>query len=111
MYAWSDVAERTEKVYDAVIEVPHRDTYERLSRCVFLSQKNFEGSNWECKEGRRLTCRLLTMGVFFGPILCCIMAVQHWFLLFIEMWRPLNEIEMVESDWSLDRFSKVSLLG
>jgi phosphatidylinositol glycan class A protein len=32
MYAWSDVAERTEKVYDAVLAMEHKDTFERLSQ-------------------------------------------------------------------------------
>lgn len=36
MYAWSDVAERTMEVYDTVLSAPHRDTYERLARYVFI---------------------------------------------------------------------------
>jgi hypothetical protein len=32
MYAWKDVAERTELVYHRVMEQPLRDTFERLSR-------------------------------------------------------------------------------
>ena len=36
MYAWSDVAERTMEVYDAVLAAPHRDIYERLARYVLI---------------------------------------------------------------------------
>jgi len=32
MYAWSDVAERTDRVYDAALATPHKDTFERLAR-------------------------------------------------------------------------------
>ena len=34
MYAWSDVAERTETVYTNAMASPRKDTYERLSRYV-----------------------------------------------------------------------------
>lgn len=34
MYAWADVAARTEQVYDDVFAVPARSTWERLVRCV-----------------------------------------------------------------------------
>jgi hypothetical protein len=34
MYAWSDVAERTEIVYSNAMASPRKDTYERLSRYV-----------------------------------------------------------------------------
>ena len=34
MYAWSDVADRTEMVYTNALASPRKDTYERLSRCV-----------------------------------------------------------------------------
>jgi phosphatidylinositol glycan class A protein len=37
MYAWSDVAERTEMVYTNAMASPRKDTYERLSRYVRLS--------------------------------------------------------------------------
>jgi phosphatidylinositol glycan class A protein len=36
MYAWSDVAERTEAVYSNAMASPRKDTYERLSRYVPL---------------------------------------------------------------------------
>jgi hypothetical protein len=34
MYAWSDVAERTEVVYYNAMSSPRKDTFERLSRYV-----------------------------------------------------------------------------
>lgn len=34
MYAWSDVARRTEVVYERAMASPRKDTYERLTRYV-----------------------------------------------------------------------------
>lgn len=47
------------------------------------------------------------MGPVYGPILCCIIAVQHWFLLFLSWYRPIDEIEVVESSWDSDVFRRV----
>lgn len=35
MYAWSDVARRTEVVYERAMAAERKDTYERLTRYVF----------------------------------------------------------------------------
>lgn len=59
-----------------------------------------------------LACRLLSLGPVFGPILCCIMAVQHWFFWLLEWYDPRAEIEYVdEGVWSADRFSKVCAIS
>jgi len=71
-------------------------------------------SGWHGERGtthrwpsRALTRRLLALGPFYGPILCCIIAVQHWFLLFIQLFRAVDEIEVVEADWDPEEFDKV----
>lgn len=94
MYAWSDVAERTDAVYDAALATPHKDTFERLARYAAF-------------RGPGAHRRLLALGPFYGPILCCIIAVQHWFLFFIQLWRPEDEIEVVRADWDPAEFDKV----
>lgn len=48
------------------------------------------------------------LGIFFGPILCIIQAVQHYFLYLIEFLRPEDEIEEVEAHWDPVQFAKVS---
>ncbi|ORX40248.1 hypothetical protein BD324DRAFT_641151 [Kockovaella imperatae] len=82
MYEWSDVAARTEAVYNRALDSPPKDTFERLAR-------------------------YLSLGPFFGPILCCIMAVQHWFLLFLDLIQPRDTVERVETQWSVEEFAKV----
>lgn len=52
--------------------------------------------------------RLLAMGPIYGPILCCIIAVQHWFLLVLTFCRPIDEIETVAASWDPERFREVS---
>lgn len=51
---------------------------------------------------------LLSLGPVYGPILCCIIAVQHWFLLFITLLRPIDEVELVEAEWDVAEFDWVS---
>ena len=52
-------------------------------------------------------CRLLTLGPVFGPILCIVIAVQHWFFLFLEFVQPRDTIDLVERSWSREQFAKV----
>ncbi|WWC95939.1 hypothetical protein V866_002806 [Kwoniella sp. B9012] len=82
MYTWEEVAERTEKVYERAMDSPARTTAERLSR-------------------------YLALGPIYGPILCCIIAVQHYFFWFLEWWDPRERIEVVQSHWDLDKFNQV----
>ncbi|WVF69309.1 hypothetical protein IAT40_004085 [Kwoniella sp. CBS 6097] len=84
MYSWASVAERTEAVYRRAMDTEERSTFDRLSR-------------------------YLSLGPIFGPILCCIIAVQHYFFYFLEWWDPRDRIEIVqeECDWDLDQFKEV----
>ena len=81
MYAWSQVAERTQGVYQRAMQTPHKDTGERLAR-------------------------LLSLGPLFGPIMCVIIAVEHIFFWILEMWQPRDEIDWAES-WSKEAFRQV----
>ena len=51
--------------------------------------------------------RLMSLGLVFGPILCVIIAVQHWFFLFLEVVQLRDEIDLVEGEWSRERFARV----
>jgi phosphatidylinositol glycan class A protein len=84
MYSWGDVAARTEVVYGRAMGTPHKDVFERLER-------------------------LLALGPVYGVVLCCIVAVQHWFWWGLEWWCPRDEIEEVEGVWDHGQFEKVSL--
>ncbi|ORY21988.1 transferase [Naematelia encephala] len=79
MYSWSDVGERTETVYRRAMAEPHRDSFTRLSR-------------------------LLALGPIYGPILCIIMAVQHYFFWAVEWFNPQDQIDFVKDHWSDQSF-------
>lgn len=52
--------------------------------------------------------RLLSLGPAFGPIMCIIIAIEHFFLWWLEIISPRDEIDQVESVWSHEAFEKVS---
>ncbi|BEI94137.1 uncharacterized protein CcaverHIS019_0605960 [Cutaneotrichosporon cavernicola] len=80
MYSWAAVAERTEQVYERVFKTPQKSSFERLAA-------HFAG------------------GPVFGPILCAILAVQWWFLWFLEIVLPREGIDDVMADWDAARFA------
>jgi len=51
---------------------------------------------------------LITLGPVFGPILCIIMAVQHYFFWFLEWYDPREGIDPVEDHWTKEQFERVS---
>lgn len=99
MYSWSDVAERTEVVYRRAISSPQRDTFQRLSRYALGDVLD--------SAVLRMFDSLLSLGPVVGPILCLIIAVQHWFFLILEVAQSRDEIDYVESSWSRERFARV----
>ncbi|WVQ80550.1 hypothetical protein IAT38_002655 [Cryptococcus sp. DSM 104549] len=82
MYSWAGVAERTEVVYTRAMGKRGMDDGERLGR-------------------------YLALGPIYGLILCCIIAVEHYFFLVLEWWDPRDRIEVVQSDWETARFEEV----
>jgi phosphatidylinositol glycan class A protein len=104
MYAWSDIAQRTEVVYYRAMESERKDTFERLTRyvlfCPFSEKCEYEGYSADD------VIRVLSLGPVFGPVLCCIMAVQHWFFWFLEWYDPRAGIDLVEDHWTAKAFEK-----
>lgn len=94
MYSWSDVAERTENVYNRVINNPHRSTYDRLERLISKTGPNDFG-----------------LGPVFGVILVIIIAVEHMFLWVLELIWPINLSTLGEVEcWDHEKFVKVSYM-
>ncbi|TPX63151.1 hypothetical protein SpCBS45565_g06827 [Spizellomyces sp. 'palustris'] len=69
MYSWSDVAERTEMVYDTIMTDPHLSLVERLQRYH------------EC-------------GVYAGILACMIVALDYLIWLFLEWLLPREDIDV-----------------
>ncbi|OSX63554.1 glycosyltransferase family 4 protein [Postia placenta MAD-698-R-SB12] len=81
-YNWCDVAERTEKVYDTVMQQEPYDFWTRLRRTLQLGQ-------------------------FAGPIFAIILIVDCLFFVFLEWWIPRDDIDKVEMHWNQDDFVEV----
>jgi phosphatidylinositol glycan class A protein len=82
MYSWASVAERTEAVYYRILATPPFGPWERLAR-------------------------LRALGPIMGLIMCCIMAMQHWWLLLVEWYLPEEELDVVPSGWDAGEFQSV----
>ncbi|KAJ9090926.1 hypothetical protein QFC19_009352 [Naganishia cerealis] len=70
MYSWSEVTQRTERVYDHVMAAEDKSLFERMAR-------------------------LMDLGPFYGPILCIITAVQGVFLALLDWIQPRDMIDIV----------------
>lgn len=59
------------------------------------------GSGWFGEPYKRGLAddRLRALGPVFGAILCIIMAVQGWYLLFLDLVAPASEIDKVMRRW------------
>ncbi|KAH7924368.1 glycosyltransferase family 4 protein [Leucogyrophana mollusca] len=83
-YDWTDVAARTERVYDAVLRTPPMDLGTRVRRTMQL-------------------------GPFAGPIYTTILIVECLFFLFLEWWMPREDIDYVQKHWEHARFTQVCI--
>ncbi|KAI3598523.1 glycosyltransferase family 4 protein [Moniliophthora roreri] len=85
-YDWGQVAERTEKVYDAVMKSPQRDLWERMQRTMQL-------------------------GPFAGPIWTIILIVDCLFFMFLEWLMPREDLDYVKVHWDHGRFIELTEAG
>ncbi|KIR68477.1 phosphatidylinositol glycan, class A [Cryptococcus bacillisporus CA1873] len=79
MYSWSRVASRVEIVYLRAMCRPHREIGERMKR-------------------------YLELGPVFGVVMCCILAVEHYFFWLLEWWNPRDKIQQVVKFQDVERF-------
>ncbi len=97
MYSWTNVAERTERVYNGISGA--------------LGEREFYGSRspatWSATGGRsgvqsfalidRLK-RYYGCGIWAGKLFCLCVVVDYLIFLFLEFWWPRNEIDICP-DW------------
>lgn len=79
MYSWSCVTSRAEIVYLRAMSRPHREIGERMKR-------------------------YLELGPVFGVVMCCILAVEHYFFWLLEWWNPRDKIQQVVKFQGVERF-------
>lgn len=96
MYSWTNVAERTERVYDGITGV--------------LSEEEFYGdhssSGWSATRGRagiqsfalidRLK-RYYGCGIWAGKLFCLCVVIDYLILQFLEIWAPRTKIDIAKN--------------
>lgn len=96
MYSWTNVAERTERVYDGITGA--------------LSEEDFYGDNsgnsWSATRGRagvqsfalidRLK-RYYGCGVWAGKLFCLCVIIDYLILKFLEVWAPRADIDIAKN--------------
>ena len=96
MYSWTDVAERTERVYNGITGV--------------LSEEEFygyhSGGGWSATRGRagvqsfalidRLK-RYYGCGIWAGKLFCLCVVIDYLLFVFLEMWAPRANIDIARN--------------
>lgn len=96
MYSWTNVAERTERVYDGITGV--------------LSEEDFYGGHthgsWTATRGRagiqsfalidRLK-RYYGCGIWAGKLFCLCVVIDYLILQFLEIWAPRTKIDIAKN--------------
>ncbi|GAA5905769.1 hypothetical protein JCM5296_005732 [Sporobolomyces johnsonii] len=81
VYSWTDVTERTERVYEQAMAVPRVPVVERLRR--------YYGT-----------------GAVFGKIMCIIVVVDYFLLAFLDWLYPRDEIDLAPK-FDLERWKQI----
>ena len=109
MYSWTDVAQRTERVYDGVTGA--------------LSEEEFYGDNsgggWSATRGRagvqsfalidRLK-RYYGCGIWAGKLFCMCVVIDYLFLVFLEIFAPRANIDICKN-WPQKTRQKFAQVG
>jgi phosphatidylinositol glycan class A protein len=96
MYSWTDVAARTERVYNGITGV--------------LSEEEFYGGSpagWGTTRTRGFALidrlkRYYGCGIWAGKLFCLCVVVDYLLLVFLEFWMPRERID-VARDWPRKR--------
>lgn len=96
MYSWTDVAQRTERVYDGITAAIPEEEFYGLQ----------PGGEWSAARGRagiesyalidRLK-RYYGCGIWAGKLFCLCVVVDYLILLFLEVWYPRANIDLARS--------------
>lgn len=106
MYSWTDVAQRTERVYDGITGV--------LSEEEFYG--DYYGGGWSATRGRAgVQCfalidrlkRYYGCGIWAGKLFCLCVIVDYLLYVFLEMWAPRANIDIAKN-WPKKRTAELN---
>lgn len=91
MYSWTDVAQRTERVYDGISGA--------------LTEEEFYGyySSFRGKTGVQSTAlidrlkRYFGCGIWAGKLFCLCVIIDYLILIFLEVWAPSDNIDVARN--------------
>src|ERR1700761_6109978 len=98
MYSWTDVAERTERVYDGISGV--------LSEADFYGYDAVDAASWSATRGRAgvqsfalidRVKRYYGCGIWAGKLFCLCVVIDYLLFLFLEIWAPRSQIDIARS--------------
>ncbi|KAG9241554.1 glycosyltransferase family 4 protein [Calycina marina] len=98
MYSWTDVAARTERVYDGISGV--------LSDAEFYGYDAADAASWSATRGRagvqsfalidRLK-RYYGCGIWAGKLFCLCAVIDYILFLLLELWAPRDQIDIARN--------------
>ena len=98
MYSWTNVAERTERVYDGISGV--------LSEADFYGYDAADAASWSATRGRagvesfalidRLK-RYYGCGIWAGKLFCLCVVIDYLIFLLLELWAPRDAIDIARN--------------
>ncbi|KAJ9616583.1 Phosphatidylinositol N-acetylglucosaminyltransferase GPI3 subunit [Cladophialophora chaetospira] len=92
MYSWTDVAQRTERVYDGITGA--------------ISEQDFYGEHanapWSASRVRGYALidrlkRYYGCGIWAGKLFCLCVVIDYLIFLFLELWAPRSRIDIARS--------------
>jgi phosphatidylinositol glycan class A protein len=98
MYSWTDVAKRTERVYDGISGA--------LSEADFYGYEAADAASWSATRGRagvqsfalidRLK-RYYGCGIWAGKLFCLCAVIDYIIFLLLELWAPRDAIDIARN--------------
>jgi phosphatidylinositol N-acetylglucosaminyltransferase subunit A len=97
MYSWTDVAQRTERVYDGITgAISEQEFYGQHPRASWSSARGRSGIQSYALIDRLK--RYYGCGVWAGKLFCLCAVIDYLILLFLEIWQPRTSIDIAR-DW------------
>jgi phosphatidylinositol glycan class A protein len=98
MYSWTDVAQRTERVYDGISGViPHDEFYQGAGAAGAWSATRGRAGMQSFALIERLK-RYYGCGIWAGKLFCLCVVVDYLLYLFLELFAPRTRIDICK-DW------------
>ena len=97
MYSWTDVAQRTERVYDGITgALPEEDFYGEHVSAAWSATRGRAGLQSFALIDRLK--RYYGCGIWAGKLFCLCVIVDYLLFVFLELWAPRAGIDIAK-DW------------